>query len=265
LILREHASSPFHGPALCLGVPDFYLTRRELRRALGQDETGADDTEVPATEFFAAIGIRDITSVDIPGSVHAPDLIHDLNQPLPAKLLDRFGLLVDPGTMEHVFDVRAGLTNVVRALAVGGTVIHFVPIYSYNGGYFSINPNVMHDFYTVNGFADVRSFVVMYDRYRPFGGRSRVYRYGPALEGRHALADGDQVRYSPHLLFFARKTRPVTEIAIPIQHEAEPSARRRLAGVWLRRIFGPKLTTYVAGHVLRALQLRRSRRNSFWI
>jgi hypothetical protein len=264
LILREHLKSPFHGPVLCLGVPDFYLTHKELRQALGQPADDADGSLVQAKQFFEALGIGEITSIDIPGSHLTPDLIHDLNRPFPQELLGRFNLVIDPGTMEHVFDVRAGLTNVVRALAVGGTTVHFVPIYSYNGGYFSINPNVMHDFYNTNGFADVRSFIVMYDRFRPSAGRTRCYPYGPVMEPRHALADGDQVRYSPHLLLFARKTSEPSEIAIPIQHEDEGGSSETAKRI-ARRFLGPALTTYLAGRVRREIQLRRSRRVSFWI
>src|SRR5437899_4151427 len=206
LILREHARMAFRGPVLCLGVPDIYLTRKELRASLLDGPVSTpEDGFVTDTEFFEAMGIHDRTSIDIPGSANRPNLIHDLNQPIPADLRGRFNLVIDPGTMEHVFDVRTGLTNVVHALAPGGTVIHFVPIYSYNGGYFSINPNVMHDFYEANGFTDIRSYVIMWDRYRPFRGRSRCYPYGPVMRARHALADADQWRYTPHLLFLARK------------------------------------------------------------
>ncbi len=265
LILREHAKSSFHGPLLCLGVPDFYLTRRELRLALGEENADKDDSLVPAREFFEAIGISEMTNIDIPGSEHAPDLIHDLNRPFPPTLIGRFGLVVDPATTEHVFDVRAGLTNIVRALDIGGSVIHFVPIYSYNGGYFSINPSVLHDFYGANGFSDLRSYIVMYDRFRPFSGRSRCYPYGPVTAPRHALADHDQIRYSPHLLFFARRARALDEVVIPIQHEPEMTASRRFAGRALRRLLGRSLATYLAGRVRREIQLRRSRRLSFWI
>ncbi|OLC53540.1 MAG: hypothetical protein AUH85_13960 [Chloroflexi bacterium 13_1_40CM_4_68_4] len=266
LILRARTSYIFEGPALCLGVPDIYLTRRELAAENGVPAaSGANDTVVTASEFIEALGVREVTSVDIPGSEHSPDVIHDLNVPFPPELTERFGLVIDPGTTEHVFDLRSALTNVVRALRPRGVVIHFVPIYSYNGGYFSINPNVMHDFYEANGFTDIRSYVIMWDRYRPFRGRSRCYPYGPVMRARHALADADQWRYTPHLLFLARKRDARRDIAIPIQHEDHGSRTPRLAGRIVRRLLPAGVATYLIAFVRRQVQLRRTRAHSFWV
>ena len=159
LIIRERSTYSYHGPVLCLGVPDIYLTPAELSAALNDGVTPVEPAGaqgfVDAHAFLAALGLREVTSVDISGAAHAPDLVHDLNRPFPADLTGRFGLVVDPGTTEHVFDIRTGLGNVVRALRLGGVVVHFVPVYSYNGGYFTINPNLLTDFYAVNGVSDV--------------------------------------------------------------------------------------------------------------
>lgn len=272
LIIREHGRAPFASPVLCLGVPDVYLTGPELRQGLCESGLGdpgevrpANDGLVDAATYFDALGLTDRTSVDIPGAHLAPDRTHDLNTPLPADLRERFGLVVDPGTTEHVFDVRTALANVVSALRPGGTVIHLVPIYSYNGGYFSINPNVLHDFYEANGFADIRAFIIMWDRYNATTGRSRVYPYTNVMRPRHALADSDQVRFSPELLFFARKTRSIVEIAIPIQHEHREWGEPRLRGRIARLLLGDRRAIFFRETIYRWLQLRRSRRESFWV
>ena len=129
-------------------------------------------------------------SVDIAGSEHVPDFIHDLNNPFPEKYMNRFNIIVDPGTIEHVFDIKSGLANIVRALKVGGTVIQQVPIYSYNGGYYNINPNLLNNFYVANGFADIKMFIIMWDRYHAYTGTNRCYEYTDKYLGaRHALAD----------------------------------------------------------------------------
>jgi hypothetical protein len=214
---------------------------------------------------MGALGLRERTSIDIPGSHHAPDRIHDLNTPIPADLRDRFNLVIDPATIEHVFDVRSGFANVVSALRVGGVVIHVVPVYRYNGGYFSINPCALVDFYKANGFVEVRAFILMWDRYRPFAGRSRCYPYTSVMEARHALADHDQCRFTPHVLVFARKARVVDELAIPIQHEGRPPTHPRVGGRILKAVLPAGVASYVSAAVRRELQLRRSRQQSFWI
>lgn len=272
LIVREHAAYRFRDPVLCLGVPDIYLERAELDRALGREGTSAAPPGrepaarlVSAAEFFQALGMAEVTSLDIEGAAHDPDLRHDLNAPLPDPLRDRFELVVDPGTTEHVFDLRSALTNVVYALRVGGAVIHFVPIYSYNGGYISINPSLFHDFYGANGFVDIRSYIILWDRYRQFGGPSRVYRYTKELEPRHALADRDLTRYVPHLLFFARKAEARPNIVVPVQHEDHQVRPPRLLGRIARRVLPEDVVLYLVTMARRERQLFRSHRRSFWI
>lgn len=240
LIIREHSHYNFQGPVVSLGVPEIYATERELTKwfprytgrpskldpseaTTSTNRFGRRLNWVTAESFFKAFGFAKMDSLDIPGSEHRAAIQHDLNQPLPEEYRGKYNLLLDPGTMEHVFDQKACMQTIVDALAVGGVVVNFVPIYSYNGGYYSINPNVLHDFYSVNGFEDIRAYILMWDRYWPFSKKKiRCYTYRSDILGaRHALADFDQVRYTPHLLLFARKGKSVGEIISPLQFGGE--------------------------------------------
>ena len=42
--------------------------------------------------------------------------------------------------------MKTCFTNIVGVLKVGGTSVHRAPIYMYNGGYYSMDPIVLHDF-----------------------------------------------------------------------------------------------------------------------
>lgn len=292
LIIEQHVASGFRGPVLTLGVPEIYATEKEIagwRGAVSQPERSLPPAKVTtnpvgkrlgwvtASTFFQMMGLDEIVSIDIPGCEHPPDLVHNLNDPLPEHFLNRFNLIIDPGTVEHAFDVKTCLGNIARALKVGGIVVNFVPIYSYNGGYFSINPIVLHDFYRANGFRVLRSVIIMWDRFRPFAGESRCYEYGDAwLGSRHALADHDQVRFTPHLLLFSLKESAVAEITCPIQHEdgaAAPAETRSAfgAGQIVRSVLGladrllPFNLAYELNHrAARMAALRRIRKHSFW-
>ncbi len=300
LIIRELPRYSYSGPALALGVPEVYATHAELREwlpalagrsydlaaselAITDNVVGRKLGWVTAQTFFHALGISKVTSVDIPGCEHPADIIHDLNTPLPAEFADRFRFILDPGTIEHVFDIKTVLSGIVRSLAVGGTVIHQVPVYSYNGGYYSINPNVLNDFYTANGFDTLKSFIIMWDRYRAYTGRHRCYEYSEAeLGDRHALADYDQCRFSPHMLFLARKVRVVAETVMPIQFSGQyitrgavppqtaldvSIARRLVRGAHRALRWGLPFAVYfyLDARVRREWQLHKIRRHSFWI
>lgn len=238
LIVREHARYGFRGPLLSLGVPEIYATYDELgawsseylqkKLPFGPEEAqrstnkiGARLGWVNARTFFRALGVDDFQSLDLPGCEHPAEILHDLNNPLPSQWHGKYATVFDPGTLEHIFDPRACLESIADALAVGGVAIHLVPVYSYNGGYYSINPNVLHDFYRANGFGDISAYILMWDRYRAYSAsptRCYVYRED-VLGSRHALTESDQVRYTPHLLMFARKKEQRSEYVAPLQFE----------------------------------------------
>jgi methyltransferase family protein len=52
---------------------------------------------------------------------------HDLNQPIPPSLSARFTLVLDSGTLEHVFDVPQALRNCMEIVAPGGHLIAIAP------------------------------------------------------------------------------------------------------------------------------------------
>jgi hypothetical protein len=296
LLLRERSSYNYLSPVLCLGVPEVYVTFEELdrwsRELSGQPAAmSAADAEVTShptgqrlgwvssRTFFKALGFDQVVTVDIPGAEHSPEMLHNLNDSFPASMRGRFRLVLDPGTTEHVFDVKGCFTNIVRALKVDGIVVHQLPIYMYNGGYYSMNPIALHDFYRANGFADIKSYILMWDRYHPYTGRTRVFAYDEAVLGaRHALVERDQVRYSPLLLTFARKVEERETILSPLQYEGcyrSGGAEDSDASHWFDRALTTASVSIERSrwHSLRSLKMRfarrlrlqRARRRSFWL
>ena len=238
LIIKEHGASQFSGRALSLGVPEAHATLDEVDgwfRAAGMalPQSARDHAEVTTNaigqrlgflsgrSFLNFFGFFATDCLDVPGCEHPPEILHDLNDRIGTDLHNSYDFVMDPGTLEHVFDQRVCLENIADALKIGGTVCHLVPVYSYNGGYYSINPNVLHDFYRSNGFDNLRAYVIMWDRYRAYSrARTRCYHYDDAIMGsRHAIGDLDQVRYTPHLLFFAKKATRVAAYTAPLQFE----------------------------------------------
>jgi hypothetical protein len=236
LIIQEHAEHEFSGKVLSLGVPEAHATTGQLedwfRQAgapiaedasanaeLTTNEIGAKLGFVSGRSFLNFFGFDKIDCLDVPGCEHPPEITHDLNLPIAEEYHGQYRFVMDPGTLEHVFDQAACLKNIVAVLDVGGWVCHLVPTYSFNGGYYSINPNVLHDFYATNGFSIGGCYLIMWDRYRAYSSaKTLCYRYDTVLMGsRHAIGDLDQVRFTPHLLFFARKEESVASYHAPLQ------------------------------------------------
>ncbi len=232
LLIRLRGELGFEGPVLSLGNQDVYASAADIRgffeqmgrsprepaRILGHTSAAfarhwperARDF-VHARTVFEMLGIDGYVDLDrFPDD--APMRLHDLNEPLPGDLEEAFGLVLDSGTLEHVFDVRQALENVARAARVGGWVLHLSPAADVDHGFYSFSPTLFYDVYEANAFADARCFIQLLhpeDLTAPCP--TFEYRYGMALG--HLLEPG----YVPLACFAARKMVPVERLAIPTQ------------------------------------------------
>ena len=169
MLTRIRPDLPDRARLLSLGYPDILADDAALAAAIGSERARAlpvhPDTDgitrwhgldgrleriVESAAFFDALAI-DCTVIDIYAS-RGGERIVDLNGALPDDLAGCFDLVLDPGTIEHCFNIGAAIANVARAVAVGGYVCHFSPMSMFNHGFYNLNPTFFHDFYTQNGF-----------------------------------------------------------------------------------------------------------------
>lgn len=195
LLARHVASAKVSGSVLTFGTQDVWGSEDDVRRLLDAESMPVRDYTVrPSTSaFFAQLTsenpeyaryIHPRTLFEMLGFTEYVDLDsedhdgaavrHDLNETLPASLTDRFDLVLDFGTTEHVFAVPSVLTSVTAALRKGGWVVHSLPVpclYWAQHGYYCFNPDMFLDFYEANGFTDVECRIVYYDKpfMRPVG------------------------------------------------------------------------------------------------
>jgi hypothetical protein len=141
---------------LSLGYPDIVAPADEVERLLGVRPTRFTDFgrwhgvtyPLPETsELFEAIGAR-LECVDIRAS-RGVERVVDLNHPCDLGAHD---MVLDAGTIEHCFNIAQAMINAAGAVAVGGAIFHAPPMTMLNHGFYNINPTLLHDFYTQNGW-----------------------------------------------------------------------------------------------------------------
>ena len=103
-----------------------------------------------ADDLFRQLGCN-FTSLDL-HPYHGTEAVQDLNQPLDPRWTGAFDLVIDPGTIEHCFNILQVMKNLVAAVRVGGSVYHSTPMVYPNHGYFSFSPIFFLHFYSQNGF-----------------------------------------------------------------------------------------------------------------
>jgi SAM-dependent methyltransferase len=106
--------------------------------------------------FFRLLGATTVQSLDA-SSFEGASLIHDLNLPIDDSLRERFSLVFDGGTLEHVFQFPQALRNCMEMLREGGWLILYSPANNFMGhGFYQFSPELIYRALSrANGFETV--------------------------------------------------------------------------------------------------------------
>ena len=151
----------FAGDVVTIGHNEVYLTADQALAVFGRDlAPGPAPDQRDDADLLAALGFASVAALDFPGSPGI-DIAQDLNLPLDAAHHGRFDAVLEVGTMEHVFDVRAVLTSIHQLLRPGGQVVHLSPTQGgANHGLYCFQPTLFFSWYRTNGYVDLEAHLV---------------------------------------------------------------------------------------------------------
>jgi len=154
---------------LSLGYPDILARHDHLAEIFGDEvaervsyrEDSAEimrwhgvpdfaDRVPDASSLFEVLGYK-LEVIDITAA-RGGEILHDLNEPVPEELKGRYALVLDSGTLEHVFNIGQGAKSAAEMVALGGSILHINPFNIVNHGFYNINPTWYYDLYGENGF-----------------------------------------------------------------------------------------------------------------
>lgn len=216
VLLREWLlAHEARGPVATLGVQDVGFTEKTFFDAIGQTPPRPSaDGRMDARGYFAICGgLTDVASIDV-SKYEGADVEFDLNDDhLPPELTGRFGVVLNGGTLEHVFHVPNALTNITRMLRPGGLALHILPMSNcVDHGFYQFGPTLMLDYYAAAKF-DLLNSASLH-----FGSQTEPWLVRPALPGSYGEgligAMDDKIAFH---LFAARKRPDSLDRAIPIQ------------------------------------------------
>jgi hypothetical protein len=103
--------------------------------------------------LYRLLGAENVYSLD--GSDYEDaSFVSDLNAPCPDSLKNRFSLVHDGGTLEHVFNISQAYKNCMEMVRVGGSFIQITAANNFMGhGFWQISPEtIFRIFSQENGF-----------------------------------------------------------------------------------------------------------------
>lgn len=136
------------GDVLMLGRQDLNVYPAKMRQVLSENgcpsdlfNDGAPDTGY-AEPCFRALGATNVRSMDV-SAFEGAEFVHDLNRPIPQELKERFDLVYDGGTLEHVFHFSVALQNCMEMVRLGGCLVIHTMANNYCGhGFYQFSPEL---------------------------------------------------------------------------------------------------------------------------
>ena len=231
-ILKKTKKYKFSGPVLTLGNQDIYATEKNIIQWAKESQTRikipkkilySTSSDVPkinkdasnyihAITFFEFLGISENHYYDIDKfDFDKPKIIHDLQYPIDKKFHNFFNLIIDSGTLEHIFDPKSVMENIAKMTKIGGYVVQIIAAENLlNHGFYQFSPTFFYDFYTSNGFEIIESYLVEIR-----GSADRFYQYKQKRD-----YTGLFFKPGSRLVncFLVRKMKNLKELVLPDQY-----------------------------------------------
>lgn len=171
-LVAEHVRKPIQGKILALGKQSVSVSLSKIKEIFDEynceinhnfkdkidQDTRYRSGNLDDESLFSMFGSVDYQTLDVSDYENA-SIVHNLNMPIPKELEGQFDFIVDGGTFDHLFDLKTCFENVTKLLKPGGRIFQWNAASNYaNAGYLSFSADFFYDYYTLNKYADCRTF-----------------------------------------------------------------------------------------------------------
>src|SRR5665213_2499788 len=155
LLIKAHKSGLKFGRMATLGRQGLHTNRPALisvLRASGYELSKdcirklLDPTTEYSEDFFSLFGVKEIVTIDV-SDYEGAQIVHDMNRPIPGSLVSSFDLVLDGGTLEHIFDFPTTLRNATLMVRPNGQFISITAANNLCGhGFYQFSPELFYRF-----------------------------------------------------------------------------------------------------------------------
>ena len=111
------------------------------------EENLQNPDDIYTETFFKALGFDRVESMDI-SEFEGASVIQDLTDHLAPSLVERFDVVYDGGTCEHIFNLPKAYENIDKMIKPGGVLIGHSPCNNWiNHSFYQINPEMVYGFW----------------------------------------------------------------------------------------------------------------------
>ena len=149
------------GQTAMIGRQGLYATADEMRRVLAGFGTAPTEAEIDAIcggsgyaeQLLEYLGAAATHSFDV-SDFEAATFTHDMNLPIPAQFVEKYSVVLDGGTLEHIFNFPTAIKNCMEMTRVGGHYLAITPANNFFGhGFYQFSPELYFSVLSAeNGF-----------------------------------------------------------------------------------------------------------------
>jgi len=161
-----------------IGRQGLHIKLKNIKKILEGDLSSLKDQ--PYSEnLFKILGTKEINSFDYSNYEHCT-FVCDMNKDIDNKFKNKYDLVFDGGTLEHVFNFPVAIRNCMEMLKVGGHFISVTCCNNFSGhGFYQFSPELFFRIFNQdNGFEMLNLFIsennIWYEVKDPEDVKSRV-------------------------------------------------------------------------------------------
>jgi hypothetical protein len=152
-----------------IGRQGLHLNTEKLKKVLRSFKINKTDAEISwllsqengySEPFLRSLGAAEICSIDL-SAYEGASFLHDMNQPIPDELKNRFTAVIDGGSLEHIFDFPKAIRSCMEMVAVGGHFLGITPANNFMGhGFYQFSPELYFRIFTKNNGFNIEKAIV---------------------------------------------------------------------------------------------------------
>lgn len=161
-LLAAKQSGVSFAQSVTIGRQDLNLNFLSLKRNLRCFGINKSSSEIQlllserggyAEPLLRMLGAEEVSSID-KSAYEDASIIHDMNQPIPNSLRGTFSVVIDGGSLEHVFDFPTAVRNCMSMIQPGGHFLGMTPANNRMGhGFYQFSPELLFRIFSKdNGF-----------------------------------------------------------------------------------------------------------------
>jgi hypothetical protein len=111
-------------------------------------------------KFFRELGAQSVDSIDY-SDYQGATIQHDLNIPIDNALKNKYTVVYDGGTLEHIFNIPEAFRNCMKMVTVGGHFIQGTVANNFMGhGFWQISPELIFRVFSKNNGFSIHSVLL---------------------------------------------------------------------------------------------------------